>query len=108
MQVTEQQSDQPPTITSTPPLYAVVGDLYRYNLTATDPGNCPLTWTLNAGPTGMVLDPNTNSLIWTPVRRRRSSVQNVTVEVHDAKGGVASRRITVDVLAGRPAACDQL
>ena len=97
VQVTEQQSDQPPTITSIPPLYAVVGDLYRYNLTATDPGNFPMSWTLNAGPTAMVLDSNTNSLIWTPFAVQVGG-QNVSVEVHDSNGGVATQTYTVAVL----------
>ncbi len=35
-------------------------------LQATDPGNFPMTWTLNTGPAGMYLDPNTSTLLWTP------------------------------------------
>ena len=98
VQVNEQGSDQPPTITSVPPLYAVVGDLYRYNLTATDPGNYVMAWSLNAGPTGMVLDTNTNSLIWTPFAAQVGG-QNVSVEVHDSNGGVATQTYTIGVLA---------
>ena len=56
----------PPRSPRTPPQYAIVGDLYRYNLTPPTLGNSPWSGRSNAGPAGMVLDPNTNTLIWTP------------------------------------------
>ena len=96
--VTEQQNDQPPTITSKPTLYAVVGDVYRYNLKANDPGNYPTAWTLNFGPAGMVLDSNTNSLEWTP-NSTQIGFQTVTVEVNDSLGGVATQTFQIDTLA---------
>jgi large repetitive protein len=98
VQVVSQQSDQPPTITSSPPLYAVVGDQYGYALTATDPGGFPMTWTLDYGPTGMVLDPSTNTLLWTPTADE-AGYQPVSVTVGDSNGGWATQSFRIDTLA---------
>jgi RHS repeat-associated protein len=88
----------PPTITSTPPQYAVVGDLYRYNLTATDPQNELMAWKLDNGPAGMALDPLSNTLIWTPTDNQ-VGVQSATVEVDDTSGGQAGQSFNINVLA---------
>jgi large repetitive protein len=97
--VTEQQDDHPPTITSTPPQYAIVGDVYTYPLTATDPDNDMLSWKLDSGPEGMVLDPVTNSLVWTPTADQANTTPSVTVEVDDGHGGGAEQIFQIDVLA---------
>ena len=58
----------------------------------------PLTWTLEDGPTGMVLDPTTNALIWTPTpdqantprpssSRSRTPRQARTNRLHGRRGG---------------------
>src|SRR5207249_1044641 len=59
----------------------------------------PLTWTLNAGPTGMVLDPNTNALIGTPTPDQGGTFQPFPVAVHDSQGATMSQSFTIDVLS---------
>ena len=101
--VTDQDADQPPKISPpAPPQYAVVGNLYRFNLMATDAAGNPLDpqfWSLDSGPTGMVLDPGTDALIWTPTPDQANTVPTITVQVHDGQGGTAGLTFQVDVLA---------
>ncbi|GBC59242.1 hypothetical protein DENIS_0178 [Desulfonema ishimotonii] len=56
--------DQPPVITSTPVAEATVASPYTYAVRAT--GSPVLTYALASGPSGMVIDPSTGDLSWTP------------------------------------------
>jgi hypothetical protein len=40
----------------------------------------PLVWTLESGPAGMVLDPATNALIWTPTAAQANTTPSIIVE----------------------------
>ena len=57
---------RPPTITSTPPAQATVGQLYRYNAAENNPDGQNLTFDLTSHPAGMVVDPATGVVVWTP------------------------------------------
>jgi hypothetical protein len=53
-----------PTIISTPPTQATVGEQYTYQASAS--GSQPITWTLLSPPAGMTVDPTTGLVSWTP------------------------------------------
>ncbi|UKP00954.1 colicin E3/pyocin S6 family cytotoxin [Nostoc sp. UHCC 0870] len=58
--------NQDPIITSTPIIEAVVGQPYEYLVRANDPDGDPLTFSLNQAPQGMVIDPQTGRISYTP------------------------------------------
>ncbi|AFY47866.1 RHS repeat-associated core domain protein [Nostoc sp. PCC 7524] len=58
--------NQDPIITSTPIIEAVVGQPYEYLVRANDPDGDPLTFSLNQAPEGMVIDPQTGRISYTP------------------------------------------
>ncbi|MCP4252153.1 MAG: PKD domain-containing protein [Candidatus Scalindua sp.] len=58
--------NNPPTITSTPVTKATDGSEYSYDVDATDPDGDPLTYKINAGPNGMIIDEVTGLIQWTP------------------------------------------
>lgn len=70
-----------PVFVSTPILTASVGNAYQYDANATDPDvGQTLTFELGAGPTGMVIDPNTGFVSWTPtVAQLGSNPVQITV-----------------------------
>lgn len=54
----------PPSITSTPPMVAVIGDSYSYRVQAHDPDGDLLTFSLRQGPAGMQIDSASGLLTW--------------------------------------------
>ena len=58
--------NQPPVINSTPSLTATVGVKYTYTITATDPEEDVLTYSLTTKPSGMAIDPATGVISWKP------------------------------------------
>jgi RHS repeat-associated protein len=94
--VVTQFRDQPPTIVSTPPLAATVGQLYAYNAKATDPENDPLLWTLDTAPAGMSVDPQLGTVRWTPTAEELGP-QTVALRVVDAQGSFAVQTFSVAV-----------
>src|SRR5262249_4985136 len=94
--VTVLQPDQPLQITSTPVLSATVGQLYSYDVDATDrnPGAI-LTFSLPTAPAGMTITPPTGLIQWTPtathVRR------HATVRVQDQGGLTATQSFSIAV-----------
>lgn len=74
-----------PRITSIPPVITGAGSPYAYQVTATDPAGSTLTYALVDPPAGMVVDPQSGRLTWTPA----ASVTGpfvVTVSATNAKG----------------------
>jgi MBG domain/Kelch motif/Immunoglobulin domain/Galactose oxidase, central domain len=77
------QPDLAPTITSTPGTSVLVNAGYSYQvLTSANPA---ATYTLNAAPSGMQIDPNTGLITWTPNYATESS-QSVTVVASNSVG----------------------
>lgn len=98
--------NRPPIITSRAPANATVAVLYMYLLTAEDPDNDTLTYTLLTKPDGMSLGsflPNRTGvrIHWTPTMAQRGD-QNATVEVTDGRGGRAVQDLAIHVIAVRP------
>jgi hypothetical protein len=56
-----------PKITSQPPMNAVPGQEYVYNLTAVDGDNETLTYNLANGPANMTLNSTTGNIVWVPL-----------------------------------------
>ncbi len=89
--------NRPPVITSTPITTATVGQLYSYDVDATDPdaGNT-LTFSLTTGPTGMTINSVSGLIQWTPAANQVGA-NSVTVLVQDQAGLFATQSFTVQV-----------
>ncbi len=85
--------NQPPTITSTPPRFAIVGNAYQYQVQAADPDGDPLSYSVIATASGVTVDAM-GLLTWTPGPQQ---LGDFTIEVmtDDGSGGTASQRFTV-------------
>ena len=79
-----------PTITSTPPTTAMVDLLYTYAVEARDPdGSDILTYSLAAQPPGMMINPMTGLIQWTPNQTQKDT-HEVVVKVVDSHSVPAS------------------
>lgn len=96
--VSEQASNEPPRITSQPPLEAVEDTPYAYDADATDPEGGPLEWALLEGPAGMTIDPLTGLVAWTPPPGSAGD-HPVRVEVTDSAGASAEQAYLLAVAA---------
>ncbi|MGH3373021.1 MAG: prealbumin-like fold domain-containing protein, partial [Nocardioidaceae bacterium] len=81
----------PPTITSTPPTEATVGQKYTYAAGAT--GSQPITWNLLSPPPGMTVNSATGLVQWTPTA---AGGFGVTLGASNA-GGSATQTWTISV-----------
>jgi RHS repeat-associated protein len=88
--------NRPPQIVTEPVTAGRVGDPYRYDVDAVDPDDDLLTYTLTNGPLGMLIDPDTGVISWTPTAPGAFPVR---VEVNDGRGGAAEQSYVVDVSA---------
>ena len=99
-----------PQITSSPLISATVGNLYNYNVQASDSDNDTLTYALTAFPSGMTINSQTGQVNWTPATNQTGS-QAVSVNVGDGKGGSDSQSFSITVNAADqvnvPALIDQ-
>ena len=90
-----------PEITSTPPTTADIGELYTYDVEATDPDGDTLTFSLTKAPNGMEINASTGLISWTPTEGGNYEVE---VQVSDGKGGTDTQPFTilVSATANRP------
>ncbi len=91
-------TNRPPTITSLPPLYASVGNSLSTSVTATDPENSPITYSLRRGPATMLIDPVTGVISWTP-QASDVGTQVVALVATDAGGAATVQSFELNVLA---------
>jgi hypothetical protein len=89
-----------PQITSTPPLRAVVGMEYRYDVNAIDSDGDRLDYSLASAPAGMVIDPRNGLVRWTPAVGQAGS-RDVLVNVSDGFFNV-TQRFVIEVLPELP------
>jgi len=87
------ETNQAPTITSTPVTEAVFGQPYVYNFAVADPDHDAIEYRLNYAPKGMSIQSATGVITWTPgseaLRRTSPPVPvSVSVEASDGKGGL--------------------
>lgn len=66
VEVFDEPLNQPPVITSTPGFSAIVGEVYSYPVAALDPEGLSVDFSLVSPPSGMVIDPQSGLLTWTP------------------------------------------
>lgn len=80
--VTVTPVNDPPSITTQPVTGATVGQLYSYDVNATDPENNTLTYALTQAPAGMTINATTGLISWTPTAAQ-AGANPVTVLVTD-------------------------
>ena len=88
--------NHPPQITSTPVTLGAVGVNYDYTVTAIDPDTDLLAYSLDAAPSGMSINANTGTILWTPDASQGGG-QNVTVRVTDPGGLSDTQSFTIAV-----------
>lgn len=96
------QGNQSPVITSTPILTATVGQLYIYDVDATDPdAGDTLTFALLTAPTGMTIDAVTGLIQWTPTAAQVGS-HSIVVRGQDTGGLFVTQDFITTVTINHP------
>ena len=93
--------NQSPRITSKPNQEALVGKSYVYNVTAADPENDALTFSLLSGPPGMTVDSSTGVVNWVAGSGNVGNAA-VSLRVDDGHGGSAAQNFTLSVINPPP------
>ncbi|MEH2130184.1 MAG: putative Ig domain-containing protein, partial [Nostoc sp.] len=100
IQVSNQLSNLPPTITSTPFTVTSLGRTYTYKPTAIDPDGDRKTWSLVSDtvppPQGMVIDSQTGTIVWQPTANQIGDT-TVRVQVTDIYGAYNVQEFTIHV-----------
>ncbi|MEN1727665.1 MAG: putative Ig domain-containing protein, partial [Pseudomonadota bacterium] len=91
--------NQAPYITTTPPLFAVVGQPWSYGAEAVDPEFDDLTYSVSTAPVDLTIDPFSGQMDWTPPPGTPASVP-ITLVVTDAEGLSAEQAFDVVVRPG--------
>jgi RHS repeat-associated protein len=91
--------NNPPQITSSPILTAIVGSLYSYDVDASDPDGDTLSYSLSVYPSGMTINAQSGLINWVP-GTNQTGAQSVNVTVTDGNGGSDSQSFTVTSTAG--------
>jgi hypothetical protein len=85
--------NSPPTITSSPPT-APEGRIYTYRVTANDPDNDPIVFSLKTAPKGMEIDKETGVIRW-EIEKWDQGPQLIEIEVSDPEGAKSFQRFTL-------------
>jgi parallel beta-helix repeat protein len=95
--ITVENTNDLPVITSNPILSATQNSLYTYQLEVVevDVGDI-ITYTIQTGPTGMTIDGSTGILSWTPTNDQ-VGINSVILLVDDGAGGTDSQGFTIMV-----------
>ncbi len=93
---TDVPSEQSPSIDSLPVSSALVGELYRYDVLASDPQLDELTYALPLAPPGMTINPDRGTIVWVPTSDQ-SGVHTVLVRVRDSHGNLDVQTFDVEV-----------
>jgi cytochrome c peroxidase len=80
----------PPTISSTPVTSTVGGQIYTYDVNATDAGGSVMTYSLDLAPGGMTIDSATGAITWIPTGSQVGPVVNNVVVRATASTGLSS------------------
>ncbi|MBT1073043.1 MBG domain-containing protein, partial [Pelotalea chapellei] len=103
--ITVTHVNSPPDISlaTAPPATATVGVFYSYPVTATDPDGDALSFSLIANPdpvpTGMTIG-TTGVIGWTPTAAQNNKTHQVTAQVSDGFGGIAT--FSYSIVVGIP------
>ncbi len=102
-QLTISPENRAPTITSTPGISATVGQLYEYDVDASDPDTGDaLNFTLTLAPDGMTIDSVDGLIHWSPDVAQIGD-HPVTLAVNDIAGLSATQSFTVSVISANAA-----
>ncbi|MDV6032260.1 MAG: hypothetical protein F9B45_19665 [Phycisphaera sp. RhM] len=93
----EVAANNPPVIESAAKATATVGDLYAYDVIATDPERDPRTYELTSGPIGMTMD-DQGRIRWLPSETDIGTHQ-VLLKVSDTRGAFDTQGFDLQVLA---------
>ncbi|MHB0960422.1 MAG: putative Ig domain-containing protein [Pirellulaceae bacterium] len=93
--VSDTAANGSPVITSVPPAHATVEQTYSYRVTAIDPENDPITYRLDAAPSGMTIDGSSGLLTWTPTLAQTAAPQQVVIVASDGQGGMGWQSFTL-------------
>lgn len=99
LNITVSPRNRAPRINSTPVLDARVGEVWEYRAGAEDDDGDLLSWELSEGPEGMVVEPHSGRVYWTPVQEGRYSLVLI---VSDGRGGLDKQGFTLNVSQARP------
>ncbi len=88
-------SNSSPIITSSPAT-SIEGMTYQYQVTANDPDQDSITFTLKSGPKGMAMDKNTGLLRW-DIRKENKGTHSIEIEASDDEGAKSIQRFTLIV-----------
>jgi len=88
-----------PIFNSKPSTEGMVGVLFSYEASASDPDMDVLTYSLVSGPTGMRIDASTGKLEWMPATEGQHKAR---IQVSDGKGGMAYQEFTIKVIGSIP------
>ena len=105
--ITVVAGDDPPVITSSPITTVTEYQPYVYKVTVTDPDSGDLlTFSLDASPPDMKIDPSSGTIRWTPGSWRTDASQignyPVTIRVKDAAGLSDTQSFTLSVAPCQP------
>lgn len=98
--ITVGKGNTPPTIVSTAPTEAFVGEDLGYQAVANDPDvNDTLTWSLESGPSNATIDSTTGKVSWTPSTADAGKSVSFTIKVCDDANppGCDTQTFTVQV-----------
>lgn len=87
----------PPVILSVPNILALVGEPYQYQVTAIDPDQDDLEFTLQSAPAGMAIDQITGLITWLPTQQGTVTVAIKVVDGPGASGSFGSQVFTLFV-----------
>jgi len=83
-----------PQIITTPNLQSLVGEIYRYNVDATDADGDSLRYSLLKSPLDMTIDSATGQINWNTTAKTPGTYQT-EVQVADGRGGVSMQAFTI-------------
>ena len=66
--------NQAPIITSVAPTAAIIGQLYFYDVNATDPDGDDIAYSFSGAPQGFTMDPATGLIQWTPTAAQKGGL----------------------------------
>jgi RHS repeat-associated protein len=96
--VTPDVNNQAPVIQTTPVTQVIAGEVYRYNVNATDGNGDPITFDLPLKPEGMTIDATTGSILWQPTAAQVGN-HTIVLRARDGYGGLDLQAFDITVVS---------
>ncbi len=97
VQITVNDVNRPPVITSTAPASSNEDAIFTYQAAGADPDGDGLSWSLTTKPTGMSVDGATGKVTWDRPRQADVGPHAVVLHVSDGRGGSADQPFTLTI-----------